>query len=329
MATKPKAKIEENALLKALTDLQDQVAKGDALEEQDPEGGLSTEGEPLSTAAPSGKGESTRKSRRSSSSRSSSSGDDDSSSVEKAEDDDDDSASSDGSSRKPFPPKKKMKKAAAESSSDGASSDDGSGDDESDSTEKSFKQVAEQDETMAKAIEISSFLEALVDQVSASMSQMRKSIVEGLQGIEQRLAARIDSRVAKSAAAQHEFNTRLAAGVAAIGNAVQDEVIDLVKSFANAPAQPRGRAVISKGEVNTPPWQGVQRDARMANGSDDGDYVAELRELSSEAIGDWLFKKSCNNAIDQRLIMAWENDRYNPETLPVQVRKALVNDLCK
>ena len=56
---------------------------------------------------------------------------------------------------------------------------------------------------------------------------------------------------------------------------------------------------------------------------------AELADVSQEAIGDWLFKKSMANQIDSKLILAWEADRYSVEALPVQVRKALVNDLCK
>lgn len=335
-STAGKTQIPEPKLLKALAELEDAVEKGDPLEDADTEGGLSTEGTPLSDAAPSGRSD-TKKARRKSSSSSSaasssvekSDGDDDSV-VEKA---DDDSSSDDASSGLQLKKKKKgavAKAASMSSSSDSSSDDDDESDDSSDDdasspAEKSFREVAEGDETMAKAIEVSDFIEAMVDQISLAMLQMAKSI----RRIEGRLSARIDHRVAKSVAYQQSFNARLAKAVAAIGNSVQEDLVDMVKSMAGQPvAAPRGKAVLSKGEVNQPPWQGVSNDQRMANGSD-GDFISELSELSPEAIGDWLFKKSANNQIDPKVILAWEADRYNIEALPPVVRKGLVNDLCK
>jgi hypothetical protein len=336
----PAVKIPESKLIKALAELQGAIEKGDALEDADPEGGLSTEGEPLSTAAPSGKGGGTRKSQRSSSS---------SSSVEKAEssssssgsssDDDDDedaskamSASDFGSdddedekkSKKKDKGKKKpppfIKKAAESCSSDSESSDDDG------STEKSFGETATQDETIAKAIDVSDFLKSLVDQLSLSDIEIAKSLVR----LEQRISAKLDAvaaSFAKSFERQAGFNARSAQALAAIGNIVQDNV-DVTKSLANSPAPaPRGKAVLSKGEVNNPPW-GNGGGNQMAAGSE-GDFIAEASELTPEAVGDWLFKKSAANQIDPRMIMAWEADRYSVETLPVQIRKALVNDLCK
>ena len=183
---------------------------------------------------------------------------------------------------------------------------------------------------MAKAIEVSDFLESMVDQIGVAFSRLAKSFTKELQAVESRLNARIDNRVAKSVAIHQDFNTRLAKAVSAIGNAVQDDVVEVVKSLVNSPASaPRGKAVLSKGEVNQPPWAGSQADNRMANGSGGDDFLAELSELPQDAIGDWLFKKSAVNQIDPKLMIAWEADRYNPEALPLQVRKALVNDLCK
>jgi hypothetical protein len=303
------AKIQEHALLKALNELEDLVNKGDALENADTEGGLSTEGTPLSNKAPSGRGE-TKKSRRRSSASSSSA--DDASSVSKASSD----------MAPPF--KKKPAASSASSGDDDSESDDSESDDsESDDSEKSFREVAEGDETMAKAIEVSDFIEALVDQLSRGLGQVTKS----LNRIEKRLAAHIDSSVAKSMAHQQNYNARLAQAVVAIGNDVQEQA-DLMKSIANSPTAPRGKALLSKGEVNQPPWGGAQSDANMAAGSG-GDHLQELSELSAEQVGDWLFKKSTAHQIDSKIILAWEADRYNIEVLPVQVRKALANDLCK
>jgi len=188
---------------------------------------------------------------------------------------------------------------------------------------------------MSKGLVVNEFLEAMVDQISLALFNVQKSMAKSLKAMEQRLQSHIDDRVAKSAAGQGDFNARLAKAVAAIGNTVQGELLgmaDMVKSMANQPVSgPRGKAVLSKGEVNAPPWSGpsaVNADQRMASGSG-GDYVAELSELSPEAIGDWLFKKSASQAVDPRVIMAWEADRYNVEVLPVQIRKAIANDLIK
>lgn len=304
-----RTKIKESGLLKALAELEgkaDEIEKGgDALASADPEGHFSTEGKPLSSAAPSGKSD-TKKSE----------GDDESS-----EDDGDDGSSmaskafsaSDMSSgkkskKKPFPPK----------GDDDSSSDD-------DSTEKSFREVANEDETISKAIEVSDFLEALVDQVSLTMLTMGKEISKSLGELENRLNARIDARVSKGIGLQQEFNQRLAKAVAAIGNSVEDQG-ELVKSLSNAPvAQPRGKAVLSKAEVNQPPWSGNGG----ALGSPDEPDMSEISNLSPEKVGDWLFAKSAANQIDPRVIMAWEADRYDPTTLPENIQKALVNDLCK
>ena len=344
--SKNKVQLPESKLLKAMAELEDAIEKGDELEDQDPEGGLSTEGSPLSNAAPSGKADRTKKSRGGSSSSSSS---DDASSVEKAEGDDEssmakmlsasDASDDDSDDAPPFKKKGKKKskvsKAAAASSSE---SDDASSDDESDDddrpAEKSFRQAAEQDESMAKAIEVSDFLESMVDQIGVHFQRFAKSLTKvfeaELQGVESRLNARIDNRVAKSVGMQQSFNQRLAQAVTAIGTAVENDVVDMIKSLANSPASsPRGKALLSKGEVNQPPWSGGQgRGADMADGSD-GDFTAELSGLSPEVIGDWLFKKSSANQVDPKLILAWEADRYNIEALPVSVRKSLVNDLCK
>lgn len=328
MGAKSKGKIEESKLLKAIAELHDEMEKGDALEEQDPEGGLSTEGKPLSDAAPSGRGE-TKKSKGSKSSSSSA----DASSMEKAEDDDS-SSSDDGSSTKKSTVEKAGKGKAppfggssSSSSSESASDDDDGDDDES--AEKSFRAQAENDETLSKAIDASPVIEAMVDNISAAMGRMSREIAKSLQGIESRLAARIDSRVAKGIAHQGGFNARLAKAISAIGEAVEGDLIDMVKSLANSPAAPRGKAILSKGEVNQPPWSGGGGN-RMADGSEGGDdLVAQLKDIPAEKIGDWLFRKSASNQLDSKLIMAWEADRYNVEALPEQVRKALANDLLK
>jgi hypothetical protein len=317
-----KDRIPESKLLKALAELED-VAKGDALEEQDPEGGLSTEGEPLSDAAPKGRGEQTKKSRGgnpfgNASSSSASSDDDDGDS----DDDDDD----------PPPPPKKSKDKDKKKVSKAASS--ASSDDDDDDAEKSFRDMAEDDETMRKGMLVNDFLEHMTDQLSLALLHVKEQLTKSIQEMEARLTAHIDDGLAKSVAGRREFDVRLAKGVAAIGNAVVGDLLpmaDMIKSIAAQPAPAaRGKAVLSKGEVNQPPWGGPSRtneDQRLAAGSDD--YVEELRELGTQAINDWLFRKSAQNQLDQNVILAFEADRYDPAFLPSAVRKAIANDLIK
>lgn len=327
---KTKNKIPEGKLLKALAELEDSVEKGDALEDADPEGGFSTEGTPLSDAAPSGRSD-TKKAHGGSDDDDESS-DDDSSSTAKAFSASDMMSSKEAPSKKKsktkkaFPPPKAKAKDDDSSSEDASSDDDDNGDDDDSSAEKSFREAAEQDETMGKAIIVNDFLEAMVDQLSLTMlsvvNTMKKSIAE----MENRLNARIDNRVAKGVSLQQDFNARLAKAISAIGNDVQEQS-DIVKSFSNQPAQPRGRAVLSKGEVNQPPWGGGQGGgSHMADGSAD---FGELASLDKDKVGDWLFAKSSRNQIDPRLILAWEANHYDVTTLPEEIQKSLANDLLK
>jgi len=270
------AKIQERDLLKALNELEDLVEKGDALENQDTEGGLSTQGTPLSSKAPSGRSD-TKKSDRMAKMLSAS---------DTASDDDD------------------------EGSGDGASPDEQSDDDDGDSgedTSKSFRQHADENDTMHKAIEISDFIAAMVDQTSDSLTDVQKSLTW--------VAENIGTRIEKSEAAQSNFNTRLAKAVVSIGNTVSG-LAELVGQLAGQPNVPQRRAVLSKSEV-VDPYLGGQ-----PSGGDLGD-------VSKSQIQDWLFDKAGRNEIDPVMVTVFEQNGYNPEVLPVQIRKALINDLRK
>jgi hypothetical protein len=338
--SKSKAQLAESKLLKAMAELESHIEKSDELEDQDPEGGFSTEGSPLSGAAP--KGKSTKKSVASGASSSS----DDASSVSKAADRSSmakmlsasDVASDDASSEAPKKKSKKKMNKAESMSSESGDDDSSSGDDQSSDSdrpaEKSFREAAENDEVLGKAILVNDFLEAMVDQFSTTMSRLAKSLTKEfetqLSAVEGRLNARIDNRVAKSVALQHDFNTRLAKGIAVIGNAVQNDVVDVVKSLVNSPMQPRGKALLSKSDINQPPWAGGAGGAQFNDGAIGSEPdLSELSNLAPSVIGDWLFKKSATNQVDPRVIMAWEADKYDPSTLPKDVQKSIVNDLCK
>lgn len=316
---KTKNKIPEGKLLKALAELEDAVEKGDPLADADPEGGFSTEGKPLSAQAPSGKSDAKKSSAASSSDNSSD--DDDTAKAFSASDmmspKEKKKSSKKDKAEKAFPPKK-------DDSDDDSSSDDASSDDDGDDTEKSLRAAAEQNETMSKAIEVSDFLEAMVDQVSLTLLTMTKSFQKSIAEMESRINARIDNRVAKGIAMSSDFNSRLAKAITAIGTSV-DEQGDLVKSLQNAPAAPRGKALLSKSDVHQPPWGGNGGGHEMANGSD----LSELTSLPTDKVGDWLFAKSANNKIDPKLILAWEANHYDVSTLPEEIQKSLANDLLK
>jgi hypothetical protein len=315
---KTKNKIPEGKLLKALAELEDAVEKSDPLADADPEGGFSTEGTPLSAKAPSGKSDA-KKSAAASSSDSSSDDDDDTAKAFSASDmmsPKEKKKAKKDKTEKSFPPKKDD--SDDDSSSDDASSDDG------DDTEKSLRDIADQDETMSKAIEVSDFLEAMVDQVSLTLLTMTKSFQKAIGEMESRINARIDNRVAKSIGMTGDFNARLAKAITAIGTSVEEQA-DLVKSLQNAPAAPRGKALLSKSDVNQPPWGAGGTTHEMANGSD----LSELTSLPADKVGDWLFAKSASNKIDPKLILAWEANRYDVTTLPEEIQKSLANDLLK
>lgn len=328
--SKTKNRIPEDKLIKALAELES-VAKGDALEEQDPEGGLSTEGKPLSDDAPKGRGESTKKSRRASAS---SPFEATSSAAESSDDDDDDESSDEETTS---PPKKDKKSKVEKASKASKSSSAASSDDEDDDSEKSFREMADGDEKMRKGILINDFLESMVDQMSLALLYVKDSIVKSINETGAAIIAGVDERIAKSDAGRRDFDARMARATAAIGKAVHGELlpmVDMVKSLADQPAaSPRGKAVLSKGEVNQPPWGGPtsRADGGRAAGSGDGggSDATVLRELPTKAIADWLAKGVVQNRIDQNVVFAWEADRYDPTLLPPTVQQALAEDLLK
>ncbi len=313
-----KNKIPEGKLLKALAELEDSVAKGDTLQERDPEGGLSAEGKPLSDKAPRGKSDAKK-----SEAQDDDEDEEDTAKAFSASDMGSDDESSDASSEDDAPPPSLKKTKKSFPPPKAKKDDDSSSDDDA---EKSLRAAADQDETMSKAIEVSDFLEAMVDQLSLTMLNMTKSFQTAIADMEGRINARIDSRVSKGIALSQDFNGRLAKAISAIGTSVEEQA-DLVKSFGNQPAvAPRGKAVLVKSDVNQPPWS-AGGHASMADGSD-ADF-GDLTGVPVEKIGDWLFAKSARNQIDPRLIMAWEANRYDVTTLPEEIQKSLANDLLK
>lgn len=272
--------VKEKDVLKALNELEDMV-KGDAMEEQDPEGGLSTEGKPLSNKAPSGKGAPNMGKAMASS--------EDASSVDKAD-------------------------AASDDESDDEGSDDESSPDEDSSDEeepmgKSFRNRADEDEEMAKGLMVSPFLEAMTDQLSSTMEDLGKS-----------LTAVLDNRISKSEAAQHEFNVRLAKGVVVIGKRVEmltKSLADFQNSLGNQPHVPQRKSVLNKSEIAEPHQNGE-------NG-DDGDQP----RINHKDMEEWLINKAQSGDILPVHVTVWEQNNRNPASLPLPIRKAMMNDLAK
>lgn len=289
-----KPQITETDLLKSLNELEEAVLKGgDELLDQDPEGGLSTEGEPLSKKAPKGKTGNTEVAK--SDDDSSDNGDDDDD-VNKGGDDDSDDGSED------------------DASEDDASEDEDAsgGDDESEPSMpmkkgkkmgKSLRDRADEDETMSKAIEVSDFIEALVEQNSQALDDLSKSFSEELGGVNDRLS--------KSEAYQRNFNGRLAAGLINMGK-VMSEQLGLIKSMINQPNPQMRKSVLSNAEISEP----------HRRGDDDSN------SLNPGKVAEWLMEKAMAEEISPLLVTQFEVHQ-NIEALPADVRKSLINDLRK
>lgn len=137
--------IKESDLLKALGELEalasvnNDLAKGDKLEDADTEGGFSTEGQPLSKKTPSGRAPLSKAESMS----------DQESADDAGSEDDDDNESPDASSM--------------ENESD-------------DDMSKSLYQSVQEDDELSKAVEVSDFLEGLTRQISDSNERMVKSL---------------------------------------------------------------------------------------------------------------------------------------------------------
>lgn len=309
-----KTKTTESDLLKALSELEDaanSLAKGDRLAQQDTEGGLSTQGTKLSGKAPTG-----RKA--------------DLSKMLSASDD----VSADAGSEEDEPPKtKKVKKALPppkdkedesedESAGGDESADDDSSDNESDdeggddeSMGKSLREDAEGNETLSKAMEVSEFLEALVDTTSESLSRSTKHLAKSL-----------GTKITDSFAAQGEFNTRLARGVVGLGKMVKSlaeqnaRLVEIIEGWGGqASIAPRGRAVLNKSELAPAPNGGESGES-----DDSGDAAPRRVDIEN-----WLIEKAQHDPNMAIYVAQFDNAGGNPNVLPQALRKSMMHDLKK
>jgi hypothetical protein len=278
------SKVTEEKLLKALNELEESVIKGgDALVSADTEGGLSTEGTPLSSKQSKSSGE-----------------------TVKAVDEKEKDKVSKGTKKKGMPPVTSEEDESSDDAGDDDQSEEDDDDDEGDKTEKSLKDRAAEEPNVAKAVEVSDFLEGLVETLDTSLKDMskslRKSITEDLGG-----------ELRKSVEAQLEFNSKLATAVVSIGKEVREQG-EMIKSLAGQPNVPQRRAVLSKSEIVQP---------GLGGGEGEG-----LATLPKERITNWLMEKAMRSEIDPVMVTAFEQSG-NIAALPHNIQKALTNDLVK
>lgn len=331
---KQKTKTTDRDLTKALEEFEEFLSKGgDGTLPDDPEGDLTTEGESLQRKSKS----ETRKSKKSSR-------------VSKMMSASDMASGSDESSYEE--PKKKVKKSVADDSGseeDGpddeseSMSSDGDSDESSDESSdekpigKSFREQIAENETVSKAVEVSDFLSALVEEngryLDGLAKSLRKQLTKGLEDIVSKINQHTDARVAKSMAVQSAFNQRSGQALAAIGNLINEQD-DMLKSLGNQPAAPvRGKAMLHKSDVLPLPGQSLAKGEPGNPGNED-ELASQLAEVPMDKIFDWMFDKVSNPPADNfisvtpMMISTLEADQ-NVGALPFQVRKALVNDLCK
>lgn len=284
----------EQDLLKAL----DELEKG-AIPAQmkDADGGLATEGESLGVSADENAEKVVKKAKKASPPMEMS--DDESSEDESEPDEESDDESEESMS------KGEDSESVEKGDDDTSSSDRGAHETSSPDKEmtKSFKEVAEEDDTIAKAIEVSGFMEQLVALTSDSIDSLRKSVVE-------------------LEAGNSQFNTRMRKAIVAIGNATmenRDLIKSLIEKLGGVPAPRReGKTLLSKSDIH---------DRSFTN--DDSAGEGELDHTNPkhrQAVANWLFNKVTKGELDPTIVTMYES---NTAALPLDLMKSCENDLFK
>jgi hypothetical protein len=283
------AKMTETELHKALDEMEAaaKVAKGDMLEEADPEGGLSTEGTPLRDKI---KGDKAKKSAKKKADLAKMMSASDSSS--------DDSSSDDGSGED-------AKKACSD---DESSDDDASSPDEA---KKSLRARAGGNKEMRKAFDAVPFLENMTEEFSDTVEGLRKG-----------LSSHFDARFDALAKATVSFNGSLAKAITMIGETVDrlsTENAELragLKKALDQPDVPQRRSVISKSEIIEPEFGGGgARDPLLDI------PVSRVRGWLFQQMS------AAPDFVQDVDIIAWEQGGYDPSVLNTDIQKALVHDM--
>jgi len=257
--------LDESDLLKSLDELE-RLTKGDDLQAQDTEGGMSTEGSTLSSAAKGNRGGKPDLSKRTSASDMATSGADSSSGMEKGGDEDEDDESGD---------------------------DDGSEDDESeeDVASKSFTDGVRGNAAVRQSVEVSDFCKGLVAEYGDALTVLEKAL--------SKRTARLQKGLQESREATLRFNTRLAKALVHVGtqNARIERKLD---HLLNQPNVPQRRTALSKSEVRPAPFSESDR----ADPAAFKDYLFKALSKAPEAergpLGDLIIMAECNGFIPEQ-----------------------------
>lgn len=327
---KNKKKLTENGLHKALDDLEGALRKGSIPEEmKNPNGGLATEGEDLADEVSASEAKKSKKPKLSivkgKKKAMDTSDEDESSDEEGSEDDDmskaegssDEGAGDDDDEGVQKGGKKKVSKRY--SASDASSEDDMSKADNSSNegvrkskkskkVAKSFKQEAEEDDNLNKAMEVSGFLEGLVDRASDSIDEMRKSLVE-------------------LGEYNQGFDNKLAKALIAIGKQVdsQGELLkSLVDRLEGTPDSSRMRkSMLSKSDVR-PRFEG-DTDDEEENNMKKADHADPRFRQKVTAV---LLKKAMAKEIDPQYVTMYEAKLGGvPEEIITQATEEVVKSM--
>ncbi len=263
-------KILEDDLWKALDELETSVGlkKGDPLVSADPDGGFSTEGTPLNRG---GKGALSKQMSASDMSQPEPGGDEEESGEE------DESAPEPGgdeeSEEEQAPPMGKGTR-----------------------TKKSFAQEAASNEALVKGIDVSNFLESLVDQVGDSIDKITRTVDS------------VDDRINKSERRQSGFNKKLAKAISVVGRA-QLGIIQVLRAMSGRPAEPIRKSVLNPSEVHQPPLR-----------------QEEGRGPTRQQVARWLGDQAEKGLIPDLVVSEFE---MTGSISDPNIRKALENTLMK
>jgi hypothetical protein len=231
--------VKESGLLKALSQLEDaaeKLTKGDALEDADTEGGFSTEGEPLSSKAPSGKSD-TMKSKAKSKvmAKMMSASDMGSDEEEDGGDASPDMGSDEGDDAEGQPPKGKEASAY-----------------------KSLRQNLDADPDVSKALEISEFLSSFADQHSSALGTLRSSLHKSM--------SELSDAVDSTAATQRIFNTKLAKAMVMMGSTLT-KALTTLEAVVGQPNVVRTKSILSKSDIQQSTLDGSDDEHKLPRAS--------------------------------------------------------------
>jgi hypothetical protein len=191
-------------------------------------------------------------------------------------------------------PVAKAVKAAKDEESDESESDEASEDEKSDDeTSKSMREELEENEEIAKGLEVSSFLEQLVDTTASGVDRLNKSIKQ--QGDY-----------------QHDFNVRMSKALTAIGGLLTD-MQEQLSGISDAPATSGPRSQFSKSITA----------AQVETGSQNRFEGEDAPEFSKSEVLESLITLAQKGEIHPVLVTQFESTGSLPAEIAQKVEQAL------